>query len=122
MPRMAISTAYMCFRSASEAVYSCMSASASSRVMALVLGCLGISCGQRHPAGPLTVEADLERVLTGARQGHIEYQDRSGLDINDAGRRLTELHRALASEELVARLVDKTDSDRVDADLGAASA
>jgi hypothetical protein len=60
--------------------------------------------------------------LTGARQGYIEHQHRPGLDINDARRRLTELHGSLAPEKLVAALVDKTDSDRVDPDLGAAAA
>ena len=87
-----------------------------------MLPCLGISCRERHPAGFLAIEADLERVLAGAGQGHIEHQHCPGLDINDARRRLAKLHRALAAEQLVPTLVDKTDSDCVHADLGAAHA
>jgi hypothetical protein len=60
--------------------------------------------------------------LTGPGQGHIEHQHRTGLDINHACGRLAELHRALAAEELVPTLVDKADSDGVDANLSAASA
>ena len=44
--RMAASTAYMCFRSASDCVYSCIRASASSREG--VMGTLGRGC---EPAG-----------------------------------------------------------------------
>src|SRR5512136_1236999 len=48
--RIAASTAYMCFRSASEAVYSCMRARARSRVQVIVSsnGTIGVVRGEGY--------------------------------------------------------------------------
>jgi hypothetical protein len=83
---------------------------------------LRITGGERDPVGEFAVEADLERVLARAGKGDIEYQDRSGLDIDYASRGLTELHRSFTAEELVAALVDKTNTDGVNADFRATPA
>ncbi|MEA2713663.1 MAG: hypothetical protein QOK27_1624 [Gemmatimonadales bacterium] len=69
--------------------------------------------------GRLTVEADLERVLSGARQGHVEDEHRAGLHIDHSGRRLAELHRPLTAEQLGSRLVDEANPYGVTAYLGA---
>jgi hypothetical protein len=69
----------------------------------------------------LAIEADLEGVLSRTRQGNIEDQHRSGLDVDHSGRRLAELHGALSPEELVPVLVHETDADGVNADFGPAA-
>ena len=127
MARMAISTAYMCFRRASEAVYSCISARRAVAgpghgVVPAHCLLLRIPGGERHPAGQLAVEADLEGVLAGAGQGNVEHQHRAGLDVDHAGRRLAELHRALAAQQLGPAVIHEADPDGVDADLGAPAA
>src|SRR4051794_21450642 len=100
MALMAISTAYMCFRSASDAVYWCMSSTASSRVMVAIMSLPSLLWGLRiarregNPASQLTVEADLESILARTGQGNVEYQHRSGLHIHHAGRWLPELDSA----------------------------
>ena len=53
---------------------------------------------QRHPAGSLTVEADLEGILTGPWQGDVEYQHGSGFDVHDTCGRFAELHGTLTSQ------------------------
>jgi hypothetical protein len=68
--------------------------------------------------GLLAVEADLERVLSGARQGHIEDQHGTGLHVNYSGRWLAELHRALTAEQLGSRLVDEANPDGMNTNLG----
>ena len=81
---------------------------------------LRIARGERHPIGQLAIEADLEGVLAGTGKGNVEHQHRSGLDVHHARRRLAELHRALAAEQLGAGVVHEADADRVHADLRAA--
>jgi hypothetical protein len=78
---------------------------------------LRVTGGERDPVGQFAVEADFERVLARAGKGNIEYQDRSGFDVDYAGRWLTELHRSFTAEELVAALVDETNTDGVNANL-----
>jgi hypothetical protein len=80
---------------------------------------LGIPCGQCDPVGRLPVEADLEGVLPGTGKGNIEHQDRPGFHIDHAGGRLAKLHRAFAAQELAAAVIDETDPDGMDTDLGA---
>jgi hypothetical protein len=80
---------------------------------------LRVPCGKRYPGGWLAVEADLERVLPGARQRHIEDEHGAGLHVDHPGRRLAELHRALTAEQLGSRLVDEANPDGMDANLGA---
>ena len=69
--------------------------------------------------GGLAVEADLERVLSWARQGHVEDEHGAGLHVDHSSRRLAELHRALTAEQLGSRLVDETNPDGMNTDLGA---
>jgi hypothetical protein len=83
---------------------------------------LRITGGERDSVGEFAVEADLECVLARAGKGDIEYQDRSGLDVDYTSRWLTELHRSLTAEELVAALVDKTNTDGVNANFRATPA
>ena len=83
---------------------------------------LRVTGGERDPVGEFAVEADLERVLAGAGKGDVEYQDRSGLDVDYASRGLTELHRSFTAEELVATLVDKTNTNGVNANFRATPA
>jgi hypothetical protein len=100
-----------------------MSWSARSRVQVIeersLRLLLWIPGGQGNPVGRLTVEADLERVLSGARQGHVEDQHRAGLHVDHSGRRLAELHRALTAEKLGSRPVDEANPDGMNTDLGA---
>jgi hypothetical protein len=77
---------------------------------------------QRHPVRELPVKADLEGILAGTRQGHIEHQDGPGLNIDHTRGGLTKLYRALPTEELASTLVDESDSNGMNPDLGAASA
>src|SRR5919109_2191476 len=77
---------------------------------------------QRHPAGSLAVEADLEGVLARAGQGNVEDQHCARLNVHYAGRGLPKLHRAFAAEQLGAGLVDEADPDGMNTDLGAAPA
>ena len=83
---------------------------------------LRISGGQRDPAGRLAVEADLERVLPGAREWHIKHQYRTGLNIDHSGGRLTELYRPLTAEQLGAVTVDEADAYRMDSDFSSPAA
>jgi hypothetical protein len=76
---------------------------------------------QRDPMGRLAVEADLEGVLSGARQGHVENEHRAGLHVDHSGRRLAELHRPLTAEQFGSRLVDKANPDGMNANFGAPS-
>ena len=71
--------------------------------------------------GRLAVEADLEGVLSGARQGHVENEHGSGLHVDHSGRRLAELHRPLTAEQFGSRLVDKANPDGMNANFGAPS-
>jgi hypothetical protein len=57
--------------------------------------------------------------LAGPGKGNVEHEHRTGFDIHDPGGGLAELHGAFAAEQLVARLVDKPDADRVYPDLRA---
>ena len=69
--------------------------------------------------GRLAVEADLECVLSGARQWHVEDEHRAGLHVDHSGRWLAELHRPLTAEQLGSRLVDEANPDGMNTDLGA---
>lgn len=80
---------------------------------------LWIPGGQSDPSGWLAVEADLERVLSGARQGHIEDEHGAGFHVDHSSGRLAELHRALTTEQLGSRLVDEANPYGVNADFGA---
>jgi hypothetical protein len=86
--------------------------------LSLLLRIPGREC---HPAGQLAVETDLERVLARAGEGDVEDQHGARLDVHYAGGRLSELHGAFAPEELGTGFINETNTDRVSADLGAAS-
>src|SRR5215207_10457541 len=73
---------------------------------------------QRYPAGALTVETDLERVLARAGQRNIEHQHRAGLHVDHTRRGLTELNGSLAPQQLGAGFVHKLNPDGVHAYLG----
>jgi hypothetical protein len=83
---------------------------------------LRVTSGERDPVGKFAVETDLERVLARAGKGDIEYQNRSGFDVDYASRWFTELHRSFTAEELVPALVDETNPDGVNADFRATTA
>jgi hypothetical protein len=74
---------------------------------------------ERHPIGELPIQTDLEGVLSGAGKGHVENEYGTGLHIDHAGGRLTELYGAFASQKLTPALVHEADPDGVGADLGA---
>jgi hypothetical protein len=82
---------------------------------------LRISGGQRYPAGQLAVEADLEGILAGTGKGHVEHQYRTGLNVNHACGWLSELNRALSSEELTSTLIDEANPDGMYTDFGSAA-
>jgi hypothetical protein len=63
----------------------------------LLLLLLRVPRGKRYPRGRLAVEADLERVLPGVRQRHVEHEYGAGLHVDNSRRRLTELYRALTA-------------------------
>jgi hypothetical protein len=82
---------------------------------------LGIAGRQRHPTCRLAIEADLEGVLAGAGQWNVEHQHCTRLDIDYSGRRLAKLHRAFATQELGAFLVDEPDPYGMHSNFGAAA-
>src|SRR5262245_53678199 len=125
MARIAISTAYMCFRRASDSVYSWTRASASLRSM----GECEYECecephshffrdlsSRERDFQHVVVQPDLERVSAGPRERHVEHQHRTGLHLGDAGGRLAELHRALAAHQLFPFVVDESNPDAMLAD------
>jgi hypothetical protein len=57
--------------------------------------------------------------LTRAGKGHVKHQYGTSLHVDYTRRRLTELHRALAAQQLTPAFVDEANSDSVDPDLGA---
>jgi hypothetical protein len=73
------------------------------------------------PAGAFAIEADLERVLSRPGQRHVEHEHGAGLHIHDACRRLTELDRTLAAEQLSAGVVYEANTNGVRADLSASA-
>jgi hypothetical protein len=77
---------------------------------------------ERHPAGQLSIEADLEGVLTRPGQRDIEHQDRPRLDVDHSRRRFAELHGAFPSQKLASTLIHEANTDRVNSDLGTPSA
>jgi hypothetical protein len=81
---------------------------------------LRVSGRKRHPTGALSIETDLEGVLTRTRQGYVKHQHRTGFYIDDTGRRLTELNCAITTEKLRAGVVHKADANRVSADFRSA--
>ena len=83
---------------------------------------LGVTRGKRDPVGQFAVEADLECVLAGAGKGDVEHENRSGFHVDHSSRRFTELDRSFTAEQLVSALVDETNPDGVNANLGAAPA
>jgi hypothetical protein len=80
---------------------------------------LGVPCRKRNPIRQLPIETDLEGVLSGTGEWHVEHQHGPGLDIDHAGGRFAELHGTLTSQELIPTLVNEADPDSMDADLGA---
>jgi hypothetical protein len=72
---------------------------------------------ERDACHRLAVELDFEGVVPGPRQRDVEHEDGAGFHVRDSGRRLPELNRSLAAEELRVRIVDEADPDPVDADL-----
>lgn len=77
---------------------------------------------QRHSGRGLAIERDLEGVRPSAGERHVENQHGARFDIGHAGRGLAELHRALAAEQLSARLIHEANADAVHPDLGAPAA
>ena len=82
---------------------------------------LWISGRQRHPARALSIEADLERVLAGPREGYVEDQHCTGFHVHYTGRWLTKLDGALSTQKLGAGVVHKADANGMCADLRPAS-
>lgn len=72
---------------------------------------------QRNPRGRAAVEGDFKGVGARLRQGHVEHQDRAGLQLIHPGGGFTKLDCALAAEQFLAVLIDKTDPDVVASDL-----
>lgn len=72
---------------------------------------------ERDARHGFAVEIDFEGVMPRPRQRDIEDEDRAGFHVRDSGRGFPELNRALAAEELRARIIDEADPDPVDADL-----
>jgi hypothetical protein len=72
---------------------------------------------ERHPVGDLTVQTDLEGILSRTGEGNIEDQHGTSLHVYHPGGWLTELHGAFATEELAPTLVHETNADGVDSDL-----
>jgi hypothetical protein len=83
---------------------------------------LWIPSRERHPVRQLPIETDLEGILPGTGKWHVKDQHGAGLDVDHAGRRLTELHGTLTAQELAPTLVDEADPDGMDPDLGASAA
>ena len=75
--------------------------------------------GERDPVDRLPVKFDLECIVPGPRERHVEDEDGAGLHVGNPRGRLPELDRALAAQELRARLIHEADPDAVDADLRA---
>jgi hypothetical protein len=82
---------------------------------------LGIACRECNPAGQLAVEADLESILARPRQGNVEHQHRSCLDIYHSSRGLAELDGSLSSQQFISSVVDEPDSDGMHPDLSASA-
>jgi hypothetical protein len=82
---------------------------------------LRIPGGECYPVGKLPVETDLEGVLSGPGKGNVEYEYGAGLHVDHAGRWLSELHGAFATQELAPALVDEPNPDGVNANLGPAA-
>jgi hypothetical protein len=83
----------------------------------LLLLLLWISGRERHPAGSLSIEADLERVLARPGKWHVEDQHRAGFYIHDPRWWLSELDGALTAEKFRAGLVHELDANGVCADF-----
>jgi hypothetical protein len=81
---------------------------------------LGVPRGKRHPAGQLSIQADLEGILPRPRQRNVENQNGAGLYIYHSGGRLSELHRAFSAEKLAAALIHESNPDGMNPDLRAA--
>jgi hypothetical protein len=82
---------------------------------------LRVAGRQSHSAGAFAIEANLERVLSRSRQRHVEHEHGTGLHVHDARRRLTELDRTLAAEQLSAGVVYEANTYGVRADLSASA-
>jgi hypothetical protein len=82
---------------------------------------LRVPGGQRHAAGALSIETDLECVLTRTGKGHVEHQHGAGFHIHDTRGRLTELDGAFTAEKLRAGVIHKLDANGMGADFGTAA-
>jgi hypothetical protein len=80
---------------------------------------LRITGGKGYPVRQLSVETDLKGVLPGPGKRHVEDQHRTSLHVDDPSGRLSELHGALATQELASALIDEANPNRVHANLGA---
>jgi hypothetical protein len=83
---------------------------------------LRISSRQRHPAGHLAVQTDLERILAGTREGNVEHQYCTCFHVYHTRRWFPELHCALAAQELTAAFIHEANPDGVNSDFGSAAA
>jgi hypothetical protein len=89
--------------------------------MSILIETTRVSRRQRHAGGWFTIDRDLERVEPGVGERDIEYQDGAGLHVGHTRRRLAELHRAVAAEQLGSLLVDEANANGMQPDLGAPS-
>ena len=67
----------------------------------------------------LGVHRDLEAILTGARERHVEHEHRGRFDFGDARWRLGKIHRARAAQELRILFVHQFDLHLMLAHFGA---
>jgi hypothetical protein len=82
---------------------------------------LRISGRECNPVGGLAIETDLESILSGTRKGNVEHEHCPGFDIYHSSRWLTELHRALATQQLGAAVVHEANSYGMNPDFGASA-
>lgn len=88
----------------------------------LYLGLLRVAGGEGNLCHAGAVQGNLEAIVPGTGEGNVKHQHRTGLHIHDAGRRLAELHRSLAPEQDGVFIIEKTNLERMDSDLGAPTA
>jgi hypothetical protein len=82
---------------------------------------LRIAGRERHPAGALSIEADLEGVLAGPGQRDVEHEHRPGFHIYDSRWGLSELDGAFTAQKLRTGVVHKLYANGVCADFRTAA-